>query len=209
MSESDAARQSVKGGLALILGSFVSAFVNLITVFSITRLLGPELYGLYTLSLVPPTIMLLITGVGVNTSITRFAAYHLARGEFEVAQRKTRNSIEFLLLIAIILSIVNYVGAPIIASSLLHRPDATEYVRLASILVLGQVMLTTAIASFVGWNTMAYASLSNVLQSVLKAAISILLIISGFGVFGDCFWTQCLLSNCRDVWNIIFLHSKA
>ncbi len=45
-------------------------------------------------------------------------------------------------------------------------------------------MLTSAIASFVGWNAMGYASLSSILQAVLKAIIAILLIVFGFGAYG-------------------------
>ena len=166
MSEIDAARQSVRASLLLIFGNLTSTIISTLAVFVIARYLGPEQYGLYSLALAPVSIFILLSGVGMNTAITRYSAYYLSRGEVNIARRMNGHAVEFLLLIGSLLTLISYVAAEFISTSILHRPEATQYVQLSSFTILGQVILQCTVASFIGWASAGYASLSNIAQSV-------------------------------------------
>jgi O-antigen/teichoic acid export membrane protein len=184
LADLDAARQSIKASVLLSAGNFVSTAISAITAIVIARLLGPDLYGVYALCLAPQAVFLLLAGIGINVSITRFSAYHISRGEIDIAKRKTFNSILFLLLLGILLTIISYVSAPLISNLVLHRTGITTYVQLASFTILGQVMLQASTAAFVGWASSEYAAVSNSIQAFSKAAISISLLVSGVGLYG-------------------------
>ena len=188
MSEIKAAKSSLRSTFFLIVGNLVSTIVSTLTIFIIARSLGPAGYGLYTLALAPVSIFMLFASTGVNTSITRNSAYYSSRNEMAIAKRMTVHGIEFLFALGVMLTLVSYLLAPVIAGSLLHRPIASDYVRLSSLAILGQVMLQCCISSFMGWHSSGFASLSNVVQSVVKAGgVLVLLLLGGLGVYGAIF----------------------
>ena len=60
------ARESVRGGFYLFLGNFLSTLISAIAIIVIARLLGPSDYGLYNISLIIPSLLVLFTDLGVN-----------------------------------------------------------------------------------------------------------------------------------------------
>jgi len=156
----------------------------LVNVLLVARLLGHNLYGEYSLSIAPATIFVLFSGVGINTAITRFAAYHISRGEIEEAKRKTVNGIRFLMLLGAVLALISYLLSPFIASNFFHRPALVPYVQLSSLAVIGQIAYQCGIASLVGWGNSKRATTSYVVQALVKVSLAPALILLGFGVFG-------------------------
>lgn len=184
LSGNEIAKQSARGSLLLLLGNMTSNFILLLASLIIARLLHPEAYGTYVLALIPPTIFWLFTGLGLNTAVTRFAAYHISRGEVEEAKRISRNAISILLLIGAVMSLLDYLTAPFVSSVILHRPSLTPYVELSSIVVLGQAATQSAVSAFIGWSKYAHASITTAAQATTKVILSLFLILAGFGVFG-------------------------
>lgn len=155
--------------------------------FVVARLLQPAHYGEYSLSLQPSTIFILFLGVGVNTAITRFAAYHLSRGEIEEARRKTSNCILFLLILGAFLAVISYLTAPLVGADLLHHATLVPYIRLASVIVFAQAGFQAGISSLVGYSILKSSGFAYILQAVVKASLAPALILLGFGVAGAVF----------------------
>jgi O-antigen/teichoic acid export membrane protein len=187
LSESEVARQSVNASFILIVANFSSTAISTVTVLIVARLLGPQFYGLYTLALTSTSIFVLFAGWGLNTSIVRYTSFHLSRDEYSIARRKIMHSIEFVLVLGSLFSLISYFSAPVIAITILHRPQAILYIQLSSFVVLGQVILQTAISSFIGWTATRYAGIAYLVQSTVKAMLSILLVLFGFGIIGAIF----------------------
>ncbi len=186
-SGTEVAKQSVRATFILTTGNVVSTGILTVTVLIIARLLGPSNYGQYTLALVIPNFLQLLAGVGVNAAVTRYSAFHISKGELETARRMTKNAILFLLFFGLLLSALNYLGAGFFSSTILHRPELTPYLEIASIFVVGQALLQCVIAAFIGWNLTGYASASTISQSALKLLVSPTLVLLGFGVLGAVF----------------------
>jgi len=184
VSDVDIAKQSARGTFVLFLGNFVSTAILAISAIVIARLLGPDLYGVYSLAILIPSLFLIFVGVGVDTAITRFAAYHLSRGEVEVARRVTVNSIIFMSLMGIVLTLASLLSASFLTPLLLHRPTILPLVQLSCLFVLGQTLLQITTAVLIGWRAMGLASITAVIQAAFKTAVATVLIVSGFGVFG-------------------------
>ena len=147
-------------------------------------MLGPDNYGAYTITLVIPGILSLFLGFGVNFSVMRYVAYFVSTGDVARAVSVTRSATLFILLVGVMLSVVNYVVAPYLVSTFLHRPELAQYVQIASILVVGQAMSQGSTAAFVGWNSINEVSAFTVLQSVLKVVFTVGLVLAGFGLYG-------------------------
>jgi len=184
LSDIEIARQSARGSSILFIGNLLSAAIQAVAVIVIARLLGVGAYGAYTLALLIPGVLQYVVGLGVINAITRFSAYYISKGEISAAKRITKNGIIFLMLFGILLSLASFFFAGIFAADLLSRPDLTPLIQVSSFIILGQTVLQTATAGFVGWNSMWFASASSVLQAILKLGVSVALILLGVGVLG-------------------------
>ncbi|MDV3278471.1 MAG: oligosaccharide flippase family protein [Nitrososphaerales archaeon] len=184
MSHIEIAKQSARGTLLLFIGNVLSTAIAAAGAIVIARLLGPGPYGIYTLALVVPSIFYSFAGIGVNLAVTRYAAYHISKGEPDKARSTTRNAIAFLILMGAILTVVVYFGGDFMANLLLHRSGLGPYVQLASLVILGQTLLQGCASAFIGWNSSGLASVSSVLQASFKLIIASALILAGFGVYG-------------------------
>jgi O-antigen/teichoic acid export membrane protein len=183
-SDIDVAKQSARGSLILFAGNFLATAINAVAIIIVARLLGPDGYGAYSLSLLAPGLLILFAGLGVSVAITRYSAYYSSIGKTDEAKRFTRSAILFLLLFGVALSALNYAFADFLSSALILRPGFTGYVQESSLYILGATLLSTVTAAATGWNMMGLASASQVLQSVVKLAVGPGLILAGFGVSG-------------------------
>ena len=184
MSSIDVAKQSARGSLILFIGNFLATAVNAVAIIIMARLLGPDGYGTYSLSLVAPGFLSLFVGLGVNVAVTRYTAYYSSIGRSDHAKRFTRSAILFLLLFGLGLSALNYFLAGFFSSTLLSRPGLAGNVQVASLYILGATLLAAVTAAATGWNMWGLAGASQVLQSVLKLVAAPGLILLGFGVLG-------------------------
>ena len=178
------ARSTARGSFLLFIGTIFSTAINAITSIALGRLLGPDLYGLYSLSLTPASLLLLGTGFGVNVAIIKFIAEYNRKKQYNIVSEIISSSLLFQLIISIILAFILYVFAEPFSIYVINRPEAVGYVRLTSILLIGQVLFTTLNSVFQGFNNMGRSSLITLLQSISKFFIAIPLVILGFGVYG-------------------------
>jgi len=184
MAGLDIAKRSVRGSLVLFIGNFAATAISAITLILIARLLGPTDYGVYSLALVIPGLLQLFLGLGVSTSVIRYSAYYNSLGKPDEAKRFTINGIYFIWLTGLVLTAISYILAGTLSSILLHRSDLTGYVQLASLAIAGYAVMLTMTSTTLGWNWMSLSSVSTVAQTLVKLALSPLLILAGLGITG-------------------------
>ncbi len=185
MSQSpNIARQTLKASVVLLGGDLIWALLSACIFLIVAKLLGPAGYGAYTVALALPNTFQLVVGFGLSVSISRYAAFHVARGEFEIALRTTKNGILALIGVAGIIAIVNFFAAPFLATYVLQRSELASVVQLGSIFVIGQAILLSSISACVGWGYNTLASASQIMEAVLELILSPLLILLGFSVLG-------------------------
>lgn len=170
--------------MILFAGNLAYTAITAVAGVFIARLLGPDGYGVYTLAFVVPSILYLFVGLGVNTAVTRYVAYYLSSGDVERAKSLTRTATSFLLLFGLLVSAVNFFGASYFVGVMLHRPQLVDYVRVASLFILGQVVSQSATSVFIGWGSMMTLSVFTVVQAAFKLILTVGLILLGFGVIG-------------------------
>jgi O-antigen/teichoic acid export membrane protein len=166
------------------LGNFLTTLISAIGVVVVARLLGPEGYGIYTLAVLFPSIVQGFVGFGVYTGVTRYAAFHYAKGEADVARRMTVNGIAFLLFFGVLLSIITYFSAEASSNLIFHRPELVGITQVASGVVFAQTVMQAAVSALLGRGSMPLVSVTNVTQSILRFGIATALVLVGFGAFG-------------------------
>ncbi len=178
------AEDSARGGFFLFTGKTLSTFILAVGSIVVSRLLGPENYGLYGLSLVAPSIFLLFTDYGVNVAVTRFSAKLRSEGKPQLVAGMLKSAVLFKLLAGIVMFTVCFTLSDSFAIHVVNRPEIAPLIRLTAFLVLFQTALTTADSAFRGLDRMQDNALTLNVQSVVKATSSPLLVLLGFGVVG-------------------------
>jgi len=153
-------------------------------VFVVAHLLGPELYGVYTLSLVVPTLLLQVIDFGVNQGLIRFSATLRVKGERRQIATLIRNAFLFKIVAGLMISCFTILFSDYFATYAINRPDMSMYIRLASLMVLFYPILDIATSVFIGMDNAGYCTLTSNVQASAKTALAILLVFLGFSVFG-------------------------
>jgi O-antigen/teichoic acid export membrane protein len=178
------ARDSARSGFFLASGSIIGTIVMSIGAILCGRLLGPELYGQYTLALVGPQLFFLFTDMGINQGVIKLTANLRSKGENYRIPRIIYCGLILRITTGIALSTILFVFAEPFAAFLLNRPDLYPYLRIVSILILFQAIYATAYSAFVSIDKSEYSALTLNLEAIIKSGLSITLVIVGFSVLG-------------------------
>ena len=178
------AEDSARGGFFLIIGSISATVISAIATILIARILGPELYGQYTLALVVPTILFLFADLGINQGLIKFAASLQAEQDTGRIPQLIKYGMVFKAGIGTVIYLISFAFADHFATILLNRPEMGPYLRIASITIIFQTIFTTATSAFVGLDKTEYNALTTNIQAIAKTIISVALVLFGFSVAG-------------------------
>jgi O-antigen/teichoic acid export membrane protein len=178
------AAKAARGGLFLFIGNTSSTVILAIGSIIIARLLGPSNYGLYTLTLLIPSLFVALTDLGMNYALVRLPARLRSEGDHTRANRLIRIGFLLKLVVSTVASLVCYFGTETIAATVLNRPELAPFLRLASALIVSQAVFNTTTYSFIGLDLMEYSAGIQTMYSILKSVLSPVLILVGLGLAG-------------------------
>ena len=178
------AEESTRGGFSLFLGNASATFISAIVVVIIARLLGPDNYGIYALCFTISYLAVAVTNLGLSPALTRYSARMTSEGREPELATMLRSVFISSLLLAVLALIVVLLFSDELAAYGLRRPGIGEYLRLASFLIVFQVVFTATSSALIGLGRMADASFMMTIQSVAKAVASPTLVLLGLGVAG-------------------------
>lgn len=177
-------RQSAHGSLILLIGQVLSTLILAVSTIYVAGAIGSIHYGEYSKVLVPVGIALLVHDLGVKVGLTRYVSmYH--RQDDKPRQRDTIiTGIVFNLAIAVAISAFLYLLATPIASVFLKQSDLDQVLRVASFAVIGQALVISTNAVFIGYMRVQLQNVTLIIYSIVKGLISSVLVILGFGLTG-------------------------
>jgi len=178
------AEESTKGGLILVSGTIISAIISAIASIIIARILGPNDYGLYSLSLVIPQIFFLITDFGIKEGIIKFTIESRQKNQIGLEIKIIKFALLIRAIAAIICFIFLFFASDLITAFLLNRNNLGFYMRIASVSVIFQALYSTVTFAYIGLDKVTSSSVITQIQSISKAIISVLFLILGFGLVG-------------------------
>ena len=180
----DVAEDFARGGFFLILGNIISIVVSAISVFIVARILGPEKYGLYSISIIVPSLLSLFLKMGINEGTIKQLASFKVKGEEGKIANLLIQILSFKFLLGLIVTVVCFVFSDYFATNLFHRPEMGYYIQISSLLIVFQEVFLILNSFFIGSDKTQFNAMITDVQAVFKATISASLVILGLGIFG-------------------------
>ena len=178
------AEDSTRNGFFLAFGSAIATIILAVGAIAIGRLLGPDLYGQYTLILVVPQLLFLFTDLGINQGIIKFTANLRVKDETDKISNIIYCGLVIRISIGILLSAILYFFAQPFAVFILNRADLYPYLQIMSVVVLFQVIYSVASSAFISIDKSEYSALTATLDAIIKSAVSIMLVLIGLNLTG-------------------------
>jgi stage V sporulation protein B len=175
---------SARSGSFLAIGMIISTVILAIGSIVTARLLGPELYGQYTLVLVGPQLLFLFTDLGVNQGIIKISTKLRCNGENDRACRIVNCGILLRIVIGLIMSLTLYLLAEPFATFFLNRAELYPFLQTISIVIFFQALYGTAVSIFVSIDRAEFSAVSTNLEAVIRTSLTVMLLVFGFSLFG-------------------------
>jgi len=186
-SLTDVAEESTKGSFILVSGIIIATIISAVVSIFVARFLGPEDYGLYSLSLVVPQIFYLVTDFGIREGLIKFTIDAQKNGQINLGIKIIKYSILIRAIAGILCFLLLFVSADFISEVILQRPNLGFFVRIASITVIFQAIYTTSTHAYIGLDKTLRSSIITQIQALSKAVFTVLFIVLGFGISGAVF----------------------
>ncbi len=177
------AKVSVKGGFHLLWGLVASTVISSVGTIFIGNILGDAQYGLYTIALIPPTLMANFRDWGINAAMIKYSAQYNAEDRRDKIRSIFAAGIVFETVLGLVLSVVGFLISGFLAG-LYNNTALIPLFQIASFTILTGALLTTAQSAFIGIERMELSSVTLICQSVIKTIVILALVILGFGPLG-------------------------
>jgi len=168
----------------LFIGNASSTVIQAVGIIIVARLLGPSSYGLYTLAIVIPMLLISLSDGGINFALVRLPARLTAAGDRPGASRLIKLGFLLKLAVSAAAFLVCYAGSTQIATILLNRPELAPFLQLASLMIIFQAIYDATNNSFIGQDLMQYSASTQITMAVLKGTLGPALVLIGLGIRG-------------------------
>ena len=117
------AEETARGAFLLFGGSVVATVLSAICGIVVARLLGPELYGAYSLAFTVVGFLSVFTGLGVNAALTKYISSLQEAGERGVLVDVIKVGVLFITLESLVVSLLGYILIRELTTWLVNRPE--------------------------------------------------------------------------------------
>ena len=186
----DATFQSQMGHISrhsfvFFLGTIFTAATGYLFKVYLARELGAEALGVYALGMTIIGLLGVFNAVGLPQAAVRYIAAYSATGRVELLRKFLGRGISILLISNLLLSLVLLWIGPRIATSFYHTAALSNYFGLFAMIMLLGVLTTFLGQALAGYkDVMRRTVITNFIGTPLTMALSVGLIVLGFGLRG-------------------------
>jgi O-antigen/teichoic acid export membrane protein len=177
------ARVSAKGGFHLLWGLVASTVISAIGTILIAKLLGPDNYGLYAVALAAPNLIATFRDWGINTAMIKYSAQYNSENNVTKIRSVFVSGLLFEIILGLTLSMVSFALSGFLANTF-NRPAITPLIQIVSLFILTGALISAATSAFTGMEQMHLNSIMLVIQSIIKTALIVTLVLFGLGTLG-------------------------
>jgi len=181
---SDIAKTSTKGSFHYLWGLVLSTVISAVGTIFIARLLGSDQYGLYTIVLAAPSLIVTFRDWGMNSAMIKFTAQYRAEERIAEIRSIFVTGVLFEVVLGLVLSLLSFEFSGFLATSLYNRPSIAPLIEIASFSILAGAIITAATAAFTGFEKMELNSIMIVFHSIFKTVLIVVLVLFGLGASG-------------------------
>lgn len=173
--------RTVRVASSMMFGKFIVFIIAGITFLIVARILGPSVYGVYTLALSFSGFFSVIADLGVATAISKFVAEYSAKRKKEELNKVISNSYASAFLSGLAFTLIAFLMSNFIAVHVLGNPTQTYIVQIVSFLILGGILFNVSFYTMIGFGKGQYVAIVMVVQAAFQAVLAITLSVMGFG----------------------------
>jgi O-antigen/teichoic acid export membrane protein len=170
--------------MVLIIGKMLSTFISAIGTMIIARTLGSQSFGVLNIALIPVSIAFLVVNNGTRSAIMKFLAENRRDGDRQKIKEIIISGFTLNLTIGLVATLTVLLLSGFLANQVFRLPELALVIRILSISVFSQALLTTSTAVIIGFERMDQSVLIQILYAVVKILIGPALVLLGFGVTG-------------------------
>jgi O-antigen/teichoic acid export membrane protein len=163
----------------ILFGKFISIIVTGLSFIIVARVLGPSVYGVYTLIIGTMGLVTATGTFGVSTSINKFVSEYVHSGQRSKIGELIFNSIFPIFIIGLVVAGIVFLLSGFLSTQILHTGSYSNLVIISSFYIMLSMLYDTAYGALVGFGK-RLASVQAI-QSGSQAVISITLALLGFG----------------------------
>lgn len=126
---------TAKGGSALFVGKLFTFASRFIVALLLTRLLGPEQYGLYNIALSAGTLASGLALMGLDGALVRYVALYASRHDEERVWGSLQIGIGMAMASSALMSAILFALAHVIATNIFHNASLAPVLQLTSFIV--------------------------------------------------------------------------
>jgi len=176
---------TAKGGGIAFAGNLFGYIVRFAFGIMIARLLGAELFGLYSLGMTFPEIAGTIAVLGLSAGLARFIPIAITNKDEPRLRGLIQVGIAIPGLVGLGLAVVIFLSANLISVRFYDQPALTPVLRLASWAIPLFALISVLEAITQGFKRMEYKVYSiDITLPILKLLLTVILLIAGLGVMG-------------------------
>ena len=166
------------------MGQVASTLIVALGMIYVSRVLGSTTFGIVSIAQAPIGVAYLLINVGTDQALIKY----LSQFRYEKKNENLRRLIESGVIISIgfglFYSFATYLSAGFLANQVFHEPEIEVLVKVFSIAILGQSLVTTSWAVIIGYERMSLKSYHSIFYSILKSLTGPVLVYLGYGPVG-------------------------
>jgi O-antigen/teichoic acid export membrane protein len=177
------AKVSAKGSFNLLWGLVASTGISAVGAIYVANLLSPSEYGLYALAVAAPNLIGVFRDWGVNYALVKYTAQYNSEKQVEKTKKILVAGLVLEVAVGILLTVVSLLLSSFFAG-LYQLSAITPLIQVVSFTILINAFFNVSQSAFIGFERMELNSVMLIIQSIVKAVFTPLLIVIGLGVFG-------------------------
>jgi O-antigen/teichoic acid export membrane protein len=176
---------AAKGSGITFFGSLLEYAFRFAFSIVITRAIGAEQFGLYTLALTVASLVEVIASLGLPLGVTRFVPIFAQERDEAGLWGLLQSTAALAGTISLFMAGGVFALADPLAERLFHEPSLAPLLRVASVAIPLGALITAAVAATQGFKQMQYKVYAqDVAFQMVKLVLTVILLSLGLGVFG-------------------------
>jgi O-antigen/teichoic acid export membrane protein len=167
-----------KDTIVVFAGNLLTAIAGFLFIVIVSRKLGPEQFGIFSVALAVLTLASDISDFGVNTSMIKFAASHFAKKDFKTVDEIIGLNFRFKVLTGVIIAVAGFFLSPLLSKLLAGNHSLDLPLRLAFTGVLAILAFGFLMAVLQIYYRFLERTLWSAAMAVLRIALILCLIIA-------------------------------
>ena len=184
MSLTNSTSKLVKGSFLIMVSSLIFRVGGYIYRVFMTRLLGPEGYGLLGLTFPLQGIFQILSAGGLPPAIAKYVAQHKALNEDQMATQVLHTSLKLMIILGLSFSIIIFFMAPWLANDVFHKPLSVYPIQAVSLITPFSVIVGAFRGAFQGIYRMEYVVATRAIEQIFMIIFAVLFVMIGFYAAG-------------------------